>query len=744
MDFRKFLEMVSEKDLTEAKKKKPDADGDGVPDWADKKPGEDDHAEAKKEKKDKKKSLKDWFEQLDKELINEAEQITIQPAKQNTQVIKQGTKTLGTVSNPQLAAQIKQSIGKGEMSLAGTEIKEEELDEKWAGDAKVKPTGEYKDKSKEELKSMLAKLHKSGPHDKDSPAAKKMRQINFALRAKGGWKSGEGAAMKEEQLDEKAVSKKQQKFMGMVHAAQKGEKPASAEVAKVAKSMKKGDVKDFAQTKHKGLPEKKKKVKEADIPPNDSLASPMVGAPLGTKGKSLDSINSKIFKKVNESMQHNVKAAYQEGYAHGLREQPCRVKHYTDMEEAKQYFEGYKCGLDECYGMGKTAVIGETPSMPQSVPAMANAALPSVPAMEADMEEGNAFTAALAKADKGEKFTVGGKTFTDRSNYDAKIDEFAFESLDKQLNDLLNEDAEVVNEGLSVNMSKGMGGMGEDTVSVSASGDDASKLLDFIKQVGLGGLGGAEGAHGEPAAAVVSVSDYGAPKYSGHDGMADLMKKVSGDEGADDYKLEKPDHEHSDSCGCKVDEVETPDQMLYNVAEDDGEGYEQSQAAGAEIDSALAGAMGGDDVKVSEGGDGGEASEEPVMSEESKSEEDQHAEKAGKEVAKDIEHDEGHKGKDDDKAEKAGEKVTKDIEYDDKKDEKEKVDEWANDAGKKGTDAAFEEDINFMTKVISGGLNKPKATGQTTVPVIPGQDARIGESMDDAEVVQWKRLAGLA
>lgn len=59
-------------------------------------------------------------------------------------------------------------------------------------------------------------------------------------------------------LGEKAVSKKQQRFMGMVHAAQKGEKPASKEVAKVAKSMKKSDVTDFAKTKHKGLPTKKK------------------------------------------------------------------------------------------------------------------------------------------------------------------------------------------------------------------------------------------------------------------------------------------------------------------------------------------------------------------------------------------------------------------------------------------------------------------------------------------------------
>ena len=39
----KFAQMVAE-----AKKKKPDDDGDGVPNWADKKPGEDDNADKKK------------------------------------------------------------------------------------------------------------------------------------------------------------------------------------------------------------------------------------------------------------------------------------------------------------------------------------------------------------------------------------------------------------------------------------------------------------------------------------------------------------------------------------------------------------------------------------------------------------------------------------------------------------------------------------------------------------------------
>ena len=59
-----------------------------------------------------------------------------------------------------------------------------------------------------------------------------------------------------------AVSKAQQRFMGMVRATQKGEmKNPSPEVADAAASMKKKDAKDFASTKHKGLPEKKE-VKE--------------------------------------------------------------------------------------------------------------------------------------------------------------------------------------------------------------------------------------------------------------------------------------------------------------------------------------------------------------------------------------------------------------------------------------------------------------------------------------------------
>ena len=60
-----------------------------------------------------------------------------------------------------------------------------------------------------------------------------------------------------EHIYEKSVSKSQQRFMGMVYAAKKGEKPASPEVAKAAAGISKGEAKKFAGTKHKGLPEVK-------------------------------------------------------------------------------------------------------------------------------------------------------------------------------------------------------------------------------------------------------------------------------------------------------------------------------------------------------------------------------------------------------------------------------------------------------------------------------------------------------
>ena len=68
--------------------------------------------------------------------------------------------------------------------------------------------------------------------------------------------------MDEGELEEKAVSKKQQKFMGIVKAMQDGDLPIEGDAGKVAQEMKPSDVVDFASTKHKGLPNKVEKTKK--------------------------------------------------------------------------------------------------------------------------------------------------------------------------------------------------------------------------------------------------------------------------------------------------------------------------------------------------------------------------------------------------------------------------------------------------------------------------------------------------
>ena len=60
------------------------------------------------------------------------------------------------------------------------------IEEKWDTDYQTPKSerGKYKGKSQEELKSMLSNLKKSGPHKKGSAEYGKMRELQFALRAK--------------------------------------------------------------------------------------------------------------------------------------------------------------------------------------------------------------------------------------------------------------------------------------------------------------------------------------------------------------------------------------------------------------------------------------------------------------------------------------------------------------------------------------------------------------------------------
>ena len=99
-------------------------------------------------------------------------------------------------------------------------------------------------------------IDNDGDHDKtDKYLLNRRRVRSKAISSK------EKTKMKEEtELQEKSLSRAQQRFMGMVYAAKKGEPPASPEVAKAASGISKKEAKKFAKTKHEGLPEKKEEV----------------------------------------------------------------------------------------------------------------------------------------------------------------------------------------------------------------------------------------------------------------------------------------------------------------------------------------------------------------------------------------------------------------------------------------------------------------------------------------------------
>jgi hypothetical protein len=154
----------------------------------------------------------------------------------------------------------KQSIGaKGPSGKSKLMTREGEVD--------IRDQGEYDqegDMAKDDIKTIVRHaqaLSKVLGDNDNLPewVQSKLAKIEGMMISIDEYMQNQAGDDSEEPIAEKAVSKKQQRFMGMVHAAQKGEKPSSKAVGKVANSMKPKDTADFAKTKHKGLPEKKKK-----------------------------------------------------------------------------------------------------------------------------------------------------------------------------------------------------------------------------------------------------------------------------------------------------------------------------------------------------------------------------------------------------------------------------------------------------------------------------------------------------
>lgn len=492
-----------------------------------------------------------------------------------------------------------------------------------------------------------------------------------------------------------------------------------------------------------------KKVKEADIPSTHGIDT--MGAGLGA-GRSRTTFEGKKMKKKLRESVSPTELAWHKGHLHGLEGSSYCGKNYDDIEERKAYHEGYKEGLDEANDMDSSEA-----AMPATMPGMANDALPdmAVHSFDSDMND---------YSSHDDQFSVSGKTFSDRVGYDIPQDEMdlAFESWDKHLNDLINE-------GLSVSVSKGNENA-PDSVNINATDADADQILALVKNAGLGLFGNDDNSEAPTSSAMSVQPVHGEPDevgsvgteldvVDGSDDMLSLMKKLGGVEASDanDYAEEEPespdaevfikqkymdDEEEATSesncnecgmmeaeCHCNDEPVEekTEDQREFEVAEENApdSGAEETE----EEDDA--------DAESNES-----AAEYDAAEEDEEEEEEEDVAESFFDFLKNFNSiTESSKNEDD-------ESEDEEDEEEEEEDETEGLNEWANQTGKgpgKGTDASFEQDIEFMTKMIAGGLNKPKSTGQTTVPVIAGQNDRTHtpESSTSDSVDDWKKLAGL-
>jgi len=134
-------------------------------------------------------------------------------------------------------------------------------DSNYSADKTKNPKKLRKQKAMGELGEAVYGGKKEEPKDTRytvTAADKKGNTLAYQNYKKGDKRYKAADHLGEENLEEKALSKQQQKFMGMVYAVKKGKMEApSPEVAKAAAGMTTQQAKDFAKTKHKGLPEVK-------------------------------------------------------------------------------------------------------------------------------------------------------------------------------------------------------------------------------------------------------------------------------------------------------------------------------------------------------------------------------------------------------------------------------------------------------------------------------------------------------
>lgn len=143
---------------------------------------------------------------------------------------------------------------------------------------------------------------------------------------------------------------------------------------------------------------------------------------------------------------------------------------------------------------------------------------------------------------------------------------FIYDVWNHQLEKMINES--IINESLTVTTTKGDNGT-DDSVSVTASGNDATDIMAILRNAGIGSMGNEEehidhptSAYGAPEGESVGVVQIDGPKViDGDDTMLGLMKKIANindghEEGHEEHMGHDSSEDYADeNSGCE-EEVE--------------------------------------------------------------------------------------------------------------------------------------------------------------------------------------------
>jgi len=138
-------------------------------------------------KKTVKHSLKDWIESSEADAtLNEEGGITVKPMPGASQIMGADNKPIGT-ADAATANVIKQASEKGTLNLTGDDEQGQQMNEKWDTkmDTPASEKGKYAGKSKSELLKAYNHLKSTGPHEEGSKPYSNMKELAFAIRAKG-------------------------------------------------------------------------------------------------------------------------------------------------------------------------------------------------------------------------------------------------------------------------------------------------------------------------------------------------------------------------------------------------------------------------------------------------------------------------------------------------------------------------------------------------------------------------------